>query len=346
MALLYRLRQGGELLAALVSQVLASAVPAAGRGRTLRVIDATVVPQKGARARRSNHVWRLHSAFELPAERFGDFVLTDQTGGERLDRLAVEKGEIRLADRAYMQPARLAAVLAAGGEVVVRTGWKHARWLSADGQPFDLIGALHSHSEGGLIDQPIGVLPSQGQPALGLRLVAVKKAPQAAAAARRRARRQAQRGGHQIAPATLTAADWVLLVTSLSPEDFPTADILALYRLRWRIELAFKRLKSLVGLRGPPGTDERSARAYVLAHLLMILLLEPLIDELGDSPLGRRLTPPGRWRLLRQLVATLRQAIMPQPDLAALIQARLALRRHLCEPPRKKRAYQCMAYLS
>jgi IS4 transposase len=39
----------------------------------------------------------------------------------------------------------------------------------------------------------------------------------------------------------------VILVTSLAPKDFPTADILALYRLRWRIELAFKRLKSLVG---------------------------------------------------------------------------------------------------
>ena len=200
MALLYRLQHSGELLAALVSQVLARAVPAAGRGRRLRLIDATVVPQKGARAKRSNHVWRLHSAFELPAERFGDFVLTDQTEGERVDRLAVETGEIRLADRAYMQPARLAAVLAAGGDVVVRTGWKNARWLSADGQPFDLIGALHAHSESGLIDQPIGVFQGPGQPALGLRLVAVKKSPPAFAGAGSGRRR----GPPQGAPAGAT----------------------------------------------------------------------------------------------------------------------------------------------
>jgi len=76
----------------------------------------------------------------------------------------------------------------------------------------------------------------------------------------------------------------VILVTSLAPEDFPAADILALYRLRWRIELAFKRLKSLIGLRAPPGADERSAKPYVLAHLLVILLLEPRVDELEDSP--------------------------------------------------------------
>ena len=34
---------------------------------------------------------------------------------------------------------------------------------------------------------------------------------------------------------------------------------LDLYRLRWRIELGFKRLKSLIGLKEPPGFDERSA---------------------------------------------------------------------------------------
>jgi hypothetical protein len=61
------------------------------------------------------------------------------------------------------------------------------------------------------------------------------------------------------------------------------ADVLALYRLGWWIELAFKRLKILIGLKGPPGTDGRSAKPYLLAHLLMILLLEPLVDELEDS---------------------------------------------------------------
>lgn len=165
----------------------------------------------------------------------------------------------------------------------MRAGWKNARWLDAAGEPFDLIGELRRHAERGVIDRPIW-LRRRASSALGLRLVACKKAPQAAEAARRTARRQAQRGGHQISPDTLTAADWVILLTSLSATDFPTEDILALYRLRWRIELGFKRLKSVIGLHGPPGTDERSARAYVLAHLLMILLAEPLVDELGDSP--------------------------------------------------------------
>jgi len=52
----------------------------------------------------------------------------------------------------------------------------------------------------------------------------------------------------------------------------------------WDIELAFKRLKSLIGLKGPPGKHPDSARPYILAHLLLILILEPVIDEFEDSP--------------------------------------------------------------
>jgi len=177
----------------------------------------------------------------------------------------------------------MATVLDAGADLVVRAGWRNARWLDAAGEPVDLLAEFGAGAASGLIGRPIWLARKSGAP-LNLRLVAVKKTAQAAAAARRKARRAARKGGHQISKGTLAAAEWMILITSLKPEAFPTADVLALYRLRWRIELAFKRLKSLVGLKGPPGSDERSARPYVLAHLLMILLLEPLVDAFEDSP--------------------------------------------------------------
>jgi hypothetical protein len=282
-ALLYRLRQCGDWLALLVGQALAAGAPKASQGRLIRIVDATAVPKAGAAAKQHNQLWRVHSAFDLPHERFGHFEVTDQHEGETFDRIPVVKGEIRIGDRAYLQPNRMAVVLEAGADIIVRAGWKSARWLDADGNPVDLCAELRKAATRGLIDRPIWIARKGATP-LRLRLVAVKKPAQAAAAARRKARRDAQREGHQISQRTLAAADWVIIVTSLGSEEFATADVLALYRLRWRIELGFKRLKSLIGLRGPPGIDERSARPFVLAHLLMILLLEPLIDELEDSP--------------------------------------------------------------
>jgi hypothetical protein len=281
-AVLYRLRRCGDWLAMLVGHVLASAAPKASDGRLIRVIDATTVPKKGPNARKKNELWRIHSAFDLPDERFGHFELTDQQEGETLDRIAVVKGEIRIADRAYLQPDRMAKVIEAGADVVIRAGWKSARWVDEAGNAIDVVAEL-GDALAGLVDRPIWIKRKCGS-LLAVRLVAIRKPQQAAEEARRKARREAQRGGHTISKQTLDAADWVILITSLKPEDFTTADVMALYRLRWRIELGFKRLKSLVGLKGPPGTSESSARPHILAHLLTILLLEPLVDELEDSP--------------------------------------------------------------
>jgi hypothetical protein len=282
-ALLYRLRRSTDWLAFLVGQALASAPPQASRGRLIRIVDATTVLKAGAAAKTENKLWRIHSAFDLPSERFGFFELTDEHGGERLDRAPAIKGEIRIGDRAYMQPDRIAALLQEGADIVVRSGWRHARWLDANGAPFNLLAAFEKAAAKGRIDSPIWIGRKSG-PALALRLVAIKKPPKAAEAARRAARKAAKKSGNTISEGTLAAADWLILVTSLAADEFSADDILSLYRLRWRIELAFKRLKSVIGLKPPPGEDERSAKPYLLAHLLIILLLEPLIDAFEDSP--------------------------------------------------------------
>jgi len=154
-ALLYRLRQCGDWLSVLAGAALSCTCPEAAQGRTVRIVDATAVPKAGQKAKVGNGLWRLHCAFDLPAERFSNFELTDESEGERLDRIPVVKGEIRLADRAYVSAQRMAAVIDAGGDIVVRAGWKNARWLGADGKSFDLIAVLKKARELGKIDRPV-----------------------------------------------------------------------------------------------------------------------------------------------------------------------------------------------
>jgi Transposase DDE domain len=281
--LIYRLRKSTGWLEWLVSQALEQKRPGSARGRLIRVIDGTSVAKAGTSAGKSNEVWRVHSAFDLPVERFGHFVLTDEKSAENLTRVPVVEGEIRLGDRVYMNAEAIAEVIEAGGDIVVRAGWKGAVWLDDEDKRVDLVAVLREAVSSGVLDRPIFVKRKNGE-RLALRLVAAKKTPQAAEKARRQARRAAQREGHTVSQATLDAADWIITITSLPVEAYSTQDILDLYRLRWRVELAFKRLKSLVGLAAPPGFRENSAKPWILAHLLAILLLEPFIDELEDSP--------------------------------------------------------------
>ena len=61
------------------------------------------------------------------------------------------------------------------------------------------------------------------------------------------------------------------------------ADILAVYRLRWQIELAFKRLKSPLHIDRLPTRTERGSRSWLNAHLILALLCDDLSQDFLDS---------------------------------------------------------------
>lgn len=130
------------------------------------------------------------------------------------------------------------------------------------------------------------------------RLIAVRLPPEPVGRARRRARKSSHKAGDRIQPGTLVAAGFVLLLTSLDPHAYPAERVAGLYRLRWQVELAFKRLKSLLRLDRLPAKDPQLARAWLSAHLIGALLIEDLIrDEVPDSP------PWGPGSLAAQRVA-------------------------------------------
>jgi hypothetical protein len=235
-----------------------AAMPAAG-SRRIRLPDGTTVPKAGKEAKKNNGLWRLPCAFDLPSERFGFIELTDEMGGERLDRATFANGDIAIADRGFMHPDPLAHVLEQGADIAVRAGWKGARWLGRNGKPFDILAALAAAGRAGVPGRPIWIARKKA-PALALRLVGFRKPPEAAGAA--------QREGHAISGGPLAAAEWVILVTSPGAKEFPAARIGELCRARWRIEMAFKRLKSLIGLSAPPGEDPDIAKTWILAHLM------------------------------------------------------------------------------
>ena len=59
--------------------------------------------------------------------------------------------------------------------------------------------------------------------------------------------------------------------------------MLALYRLRWQIEVAFKRLKSLTGLADLEAKNSRLVRSCLLAKLIVALLAEDVAHDLPES---------------------------------------------------------------
>jgi len=289
-ALLNRLRRAadwlGEIFGTLLSERLSETVTSTDEYR-LRLVDATTLCHPGSR--KTN--WRLHIRCRLGARpQIEQVELSDEHGGETLRRFGRSPGDIEICDRGYAKATDLAAVVEAGSDFIVRTGWGSVGLRCPDGAPFDLFAALDGLPELGSAEATVALtLDRTGRKLLPVRLVMLRVSEAAAERSRRRARRKSRKQGKTIRGKTLRAAGFVLLLTSLPAERFSADDILALYRLRWQIELVIKRLKSILHLDQLPAKDPNLARAWIYSKLIAALLLDEITGQVLDtSPCAER----------------------------------------------------------
>ena len=103
--------------------------------------------------------------------------------------------------------------------------------------------------------------------------------------AHRRIARRASKRQTKTKPETWEYAKYVAVFTT--DLGTRTETILEWYRVRWQIELTFKRFKSLAQLGHLPKYDAQSSRAWLYGKLFVALLTQKLIRT------GRALSPWG-----------------------------------------------------
>lgn len=171
------------------------------------------------------------------------------------------------------------------GDVLVRLHVKSLPLFEKNGRPLRLLPRLRRLKAGQAAEWPAFVHGPDGP--LAGRLVAIKRSAAAAARVRDRVQRRARRKQRSVSAATVEAAGYVLLWTTLAKRAHTARFILDMYRWRWQIELAFKRMKSILGLGQLPKQTDASSRAWLHGKLLVALMLEQLWQEAETvSPWG------------------------------------------------------------
>ena len=84
-----------------------------------------------------------------------------------------------------------------------------------------------------------------------MRLCAKKKTEEEISAEEKRLKRLESKKQKKYSEETKFTHRYMFVVTSL-PAEIPAEEILACYRLRWQVELVFKRLKSLLQIGNIP----------------------------------------------------------------------------------------------
>ena len=277
-ALFKRLARAGDWLEAVAAALLAEKLSdETGPTRPVVIVDGTSIGAPGG----NGSDWVLHGRCD-PQTGFNGFELTDQHGGETLTRHAFRAGDIVLADRGYAHIKGLRHVLEQGADFIVRTGWKRLALRDEEGGKFDPLVRFKDLQPGQTTDVPITIATSDKP--LPVRLVVFAKDETAVEAEVRRVNRKAARNQCPVNPRSQMAARYMMIVTSLDARVYPAEMILALYRRRWQIEIAFKRLKSLIHIDRLPAKNKGLARTWLYAHLVFTLLIDKLAQHMLDSP--------------------------------------------------------------
>ena len=175
--------------------------------------------------------------------------------------------------------------MAAGGaDFLVRAAANYPRLLDQTGCPLDRLALCRQAARERPTDAPVLVAKGKSSTGVPARLVIIPLEPEAAERARERARRNARHWGYRTSEAAVEMAGYLMLLASLPVETWPASRVLASYRLRWQVELAFKRMKSLVGLEELRARDPKLAKAWINTALLAALLADAEADHAMGNP--------------------------------------------------------------
>lgn len=343
-ALLKRLKGSDDWLSHIAASLLADNTRGGLAERRLRIVDGSVIRSSG----KGGADWRLHATYDPAEGRFSQLEISDTHGGESLSRHRFEKGDIVLGDRGYARTPGLIHVREMGADFIMRIGWSTIRLLTPNGARLDLNAIYAGMQSGDIVEHEVlvdysgrkrGMRDASTFPA---RLI-IRRKDEASSARARKAiwydHRRKQRVAAHPNPLTVTSADFLLLLTSMPASEMSPDNVIATYRLRWQIELAFKRLKSGLGIGALPARNCQLARSWLAAHLIVGLLIS---DAFSDSLIFSSLSPTREganlslWRLQSFLRNVLLVAILRAPRLTLISQSLPCAARNLFEPPRQR----------
>jgi len=252
------------------------------KGRNVVIVDGSEEVKCGVR----RQCYMLHYSLDLFTLAMREMLITDMKTGEKLANFKkFKKGDIVMGDRAYGNLPGIACLRRQGVDYVLRIqSWKHA-FFDEEHQKTDLLPRLSGLQEGEIADIYVQcMVDGRYEP---VRICALRKDSDSERVGIQRLKKENQRkrGGKPVSETQGENNKYIIVATSLEAE-ITSSRIMELYRARWQIEIAFKRLKSLFQYNDLPMHSGESAFAWFYGKLLLAALCETLVNTGRFSPSG------------------------------------------------------------
>lgn len=301
------------LVQRMVSRVGQEATPERWAGYEMVCLDGSTVSGPGAEGADA----RIHGVLRLHDLRVVSVHVTNEHEGETLRRFTWVPDELVIVDRGYANAPGIAWVVDHGADVLVRVNRGSLPLFDEHDQCIDVLDWCRKLTGHRAHECAAKVIEGQGRKRRHVagRLIGFRLPDREAAEARERVRRE--QGAH-VTEEQLEAASYVILFTTAPAERLSAARCVEAYRLRWQLELQWKRWKSLCHFDRVPNYRDDTIRSWLTAKVLLGLVL----DKIGSASLASPQTDATSRPLARQpwkLTAILWPLIV-----SALIPIRLA----------------------
>jgi len=246
---------------------------------TFKALDASDVTEKGALKRR----YKLHYAINIFTMSSEAYKITPPGTGESLTNFTISPKDLVIGDRAYGTKTGIEYCLENGGDFIFRVRNNPFKLYDENQEEIKISNFLENATEDSAIDVTVYMESSKKQ-MIPLRLCATKKPLEAMEKSNKRIKRFESTHQRKLSAETKKSHEYFFVLTSL-PSDIATAqEVLDIYRLRWQVELYFKRLKSIMDFGDLPKRNEQSVMAWLNGKLIVALLIEKLIASVDFPP--------------------------------------------------------------
>lgn len=221
---------------------------------------------------------KLHLSLDVIEAKLRGFRLTAGNVPEQMTQQVSSHpcGLLHLVDKGYGKNRMLLGQIAQAQQYFITPLWLNHVLYDEHGHRLDVETLCHDNDAAGNLDVFVYLGNPRGkdpQKALKVRLVGIRVPDDVAAQRRRRVRQEARDKGRTVKSRTLRLMAWVLLVTNVPKNKLTRNQVLLAYRLRWQVELMFRRWKHLYGLRAPGYKTEAPLYCHLMAALLAAALM-------------------------------------------------------------------------
>jgi hypothetical protein len=249
--------------------------------KNVKLVDGSEVVKCGAN--RQCHM--LHYSLDLFTLSAQELLVTDIHTGEKLANFKnIGKQDIVMGDRIYGTMPGIAYLRRRKAGYVLRIKSRGFTVFNGKKQKIDILKRLSKLKEGKTASiNAQCIINDRYEP---IRICALRKDRKSERKGLKRLAKENQRknGGKPVTELQRENNKYVILATSLGKGDATAAQILELYRMRWQIEIAFKRLKSLFNYNDLPAKHPESVKAWFYGKLLLAALCETLVNTGRFSP--------------------------------------------------------------